>query len=353
MVYGARYVSQLTSFGGNPLTGTLLVLVQLLQGTVVSAETAVPIGFSVVNLAPNAGKQFTDAAGTFRFAGIRAGTYLLSVRQIAYAPLDTVIVVTGDTTTVRLALRRLAIELPPITITAQGACTQPGPPDRTTDPALAAVFDQLVENARRLDLLDESHPLRVKLERRVSEVTWRGDSLSPTVERITFDRRDLRHPYYPGRVVEPGWGAFHDLTVVTIATLHELGDTVFHRTHCFQLAGRDTIEGETLVRIDFAPAARLRTSDIAGSAYLDSVTYRLRFTETSLTRPEWSGIRGLRSLVARTRFRDIAPGVAVQDFMRAVTTFGFGGVASRIETQRTIEVPSCAASRDGGICGLP
>ena len=310
-----------------------------LHGTVVSAETGEALGFSTVTLLPTQTKRFTDSAGTFTFAGIRAGTYLLSVRQIAYAPLDTQIVVLGDTaTTVRLALRHLAVELPPVTITAQGACTQPGAPDRSADPALAAVFDQLVESAHRLDLLDDANPFRFRLERTVREVTWRGDTIPVTAGTIELDRRETRRPYRPGHIVGPGWGPFQDLIVVTLASLHELGDSVFHRTHCFQLAGRDTIEGETLVRIDFAPAARLGTSDIAGSAYLDSLTYRLRFTVTSLTRPERSGIRGLRTLVARTRFRDVAPGVALQDYMRAVTTFGFGPVTSRMETQSTIDV---------------
>ncbi len=309
------------------------------HGTVVSAETGQPLGFSIVTLVPTNTKRFTDSTGAFAFTTIPAGAYLLSVRQIAYGPLDTQIVVTGNTaTTVRLALRHLAVELPPITITALGACTQPGPPDRTADPALAAVFDQLVENTHRLDLLDEGNPFRFRLERTVREVNWRGDTSTVRAGTIELDRRETRRPYRPGNIVRPGWGPFEGSIVVTVASLHELGDSVFHRTHCFQLAGRDTIEGETLVRIDFAPAARLGTSDIAGSAYLDSLTYRLRFTVTSLTRPERSGIRGIRTLVARTRFRDIAPGVALQDYMRAGMTFGFGPVQSQVETQRTIDV---------------
>jgi len=311
----------------------------ILRGTVTSVETGEPLGFSVVMLRPTQAQRFTDSAGTFTFAELRAGTYLLSVRQIAYAPLDTQIVVTGDTaSTVRLALRHLAVELPPVTITAQGACTQPGAPDRSADPALAAVFAQLVENAHRLDVLDDANPVRFRLERTIREVNWRGDTSTVTAGTIELDRRETRRAYRPGNIVRPGWGPFQGTIVVTLASLHELGDSVFHRTHCFQLAGRDTIEGETLVRIDFAPAARLGTSDIAGSAYFDSLTYRLRFTVTALTRPERADIRGLRTLVARTRFRDIVPGVALQDYVRAVWTFGFGPVRNQVETQRTTDV---------------
>src|SRR5213593_1141250 len=83
------------------------------RGTVVSAETGYPLGFSIVTLHPNVGRQFTDGAGAFLFGATKSGTYLLSVRQIGYTPLDTQIVVSGDTTTrLRVALRHLAIELP-------------------------------------------------------------------------------------------------------------------------------------------------------------------------------------------------------------------------------------------------
>src|SRR5437867_8720558 len=119
-----------------------------LRGTVVSAETGYPLGFSIVTLHPNIGRQFTDAAGAFAFANTKAGTYLLSVRQIGYAPLDTQVVITGDSAPiVHIALRHLAIELPPVTIAAR-QCTNPGRPD-SSDSVLLAVFDQLQENARR------------------------------------------------------------------------------------------------------------------------------------------------------------------------------------------------------------
>src|SRR6266511_2662725 len=88
-----------------------------LRGTVVGAETGQPLGFSIVSLIPSSSKRFTNATGTFAFPDIVAGNYVLSVRQIGYAPLDTPIVVRADSaTTLVLRLRHLAIELPPVTI---------------------------------------------------------------------------------------------------------------------------------------------------------------------------------------------------------------------------------------------
>src|SRR6266550_3456650 len=94
------------SVGGNPMrvrlsprasaTAFMLLLVSApvtysqqstVHGTVVSAETGQPLGFSIVTLVPTNTKRFTDSTGAFAFTTIPAGAYLLSVRQIAYGPL--------------------------------------------------------------------------------------------------------------------------------------------------------------------------------------------------------------------------------------------------------------------------
>jgi hypothetical protein len=307
-----------------------------LRGTIVSAETGAPLGFSIVSLIPAASKRFTDAAGAFVFPNIAAGTHVVSVRQIGYTPLDTQVVLAGDsTTTVRVALRHLAIELPPVTIAGR-QCTSPGLPD-SSDAALAAVFDQLQENARRFALLADSFPFDYELEQTLGSVSVRGDTLRPSVRTLRLGSRDDR-PYEVGQVVTPGRGAWEGVWIVRTPSLEEFGNAAFVKHHCFFLAGRDTIEGETLVRIDFEPASRLAWTDMAGSAYLDSITYELRFTESSLTHPERSQLTEVATMVTRTRFRQIGSGIPVQDYLRAVTTFRFGGLRRRIETQRTIDV---------------
>lgn len=310
-----------------------------LRGTVVSAETREPLGLTIVTLHPGLGTQFTDAGGVFSFPDVGAGTYLLSVRQIGYVPLDTQIVRRADVpATLRLIMRRLAVQLPAITVVGHARCTKPGPPDREVTPALAAVFDQLMENARRLQLLADSYPFHYRLERSQRDVDRRGDSLRAQVDTIDFDQNRTRRRYQPGLVVTAGTGPFSGATVISLASLHELADSAFHAHHCFRLAGRDTIEGKSLVRIDFEPADDLPWSDIAGSAYLDSVTYALKYTETRLTRPELSNLREVRSAAARTRFREIASGVVLQDHVRAVWRYRSNARLTRVETQRLLAV---------------
>ena len=309
-----------------------------LRGTVVSAETAQPLGFSIVALHPGLGQQFTDAAGTFTFGIAKTGNYLLSIRQIGYAPFDTQLVIGDGASSVHIALRHLAIELPPVTISAT-ECTNPGPPD-SSDLALRAVFDQLQENARRFELLADSYPFRYTLELTDRELTQRGDTGPPVVKTLSFSSSDNRHhPYAVGRVVERGWGPWGSdgVLVIRSAELDDLGNPDFIASHCFHLAGRDTIGGETLVRIDFEPATRIHSTDMAGAAYLDSSTYELRYTTTRITKPERSALIDVRAVTFRTRFRNIARGVPLQDSLTAVTTYQFGR-RTNIQTQRTAEV---------------
>ena len=319
-----------------PSPGTAVTL----RGVVLGAETGGPLGLSIVRLIPVFGQRFTDQRGRFAFTSVAPGLYLLSVRQIGYSPLDTQIVVRGDAPPpiVTVVLRRLAVELPAITVTGRPVCTHPGPPDRAVTPALAAVFDQLLENARRLELLADSYPFRFRLERTFRAADKRGDSLVAEVDTLELESNETRRPYRPGLIVAPGSGPFRNRRVVSLPSLHEFGDSAFLRHHCFRLAGRDTIDGETLVRIDFEPAERLGSPDVAGSAYLDSITYQLRFTETSLTKPQRAQIQGIRSLVARIRFRDVVPGIVLHHHVRAVTTYRSGGQRSRVETQRLLAV---------------
>ena len=190
------------------LTWSQLALAQgTLRGVVTAAETSEPLGFSIVTLVPTPGKRFTDPAGVFAFPNIPAGLYLLSIRQIGYTPRDTQIVVRDDAAPfLRIALRHLAVQLPAITVTGRSSCTRPGPPDRTATPALAIVFDQLLENARRLELLADSYPFRFRLERAFQSVSKRGDSLPAEVDTLNLESTETRRPYHAGRVVEAGSG---------------------------------------------------------------------------------------------------------------------------------------------------
>ena len=306
------------------------------HGTVVSAETGEPLSFSIVSLRPGLAEHFTDQAGAFTFDGVPAGTYRLLVRQIGYTPADTTLVVgpEGDVS-VRIGLGRVAVELPPVVVTGELSCLLPGPPDAAVTPALAAVFDQLLENARRYRLLSDSFPFSFVLERTYRSVGNIRDDPPLTVDTIAQTSADERRHYRPGGVIERGEGSRRNERVMRLPTIEQFADSVFVHNHCFRLAGRDTMEGEVFVRVDFEPPARLRAPDVAGAAYLDARSYQLRYTRVRLTRPEHS-LPGVLALVATTRFREIVPGIVLHDYVRAVTTHPRH--AERIEEQRLLGV---------------
>ena len=310
-----------------------------LRGRVLAAGSGEPLAYSVVAVMPGSA-LFTDQAGAFQIPGLAPGSYRVAVRHIGYVPFDTTLAVQGSAVTITLTLQRLAVELPPVTVYAAGGCTNPGPPDAATDPALAAVFDQLVDNARRLTLLAESQPFRFRTERTTTERDAAGRALSTDVDTLNEKGTDEVRPYRRGAVVAPGRGAWTGRLVVWLPTLRQFAETAFVRTHCFRLAGRDTIEGRLLIRIDFEPATSTHTADLAGAAYLDS-TFQLRYVRASLTHPG-NVLEGVASLEATTRFREIAPGIVLQDSVHGRTRLrplpGARSPVERLEEQRLLDV---------------
>jgi hypothetical protein len=312
-----------------------------LRGRVVTAETGEPLPFTIVSLIPGSAARFSDAAGAFAITGLPPGSYRLLVRQIGYFPFDTLLALGGDSVvTVAVVLRHLAVELPVITVTAV-LCERPGPPDGGETPALAAVFDQLAENARRFALLADSRPFRFQLERKYRSVTTAGTQFSEvdTIEQVSAEER---RAYRPGRIVEfGGVGRYRTEGMVRLPGVAYFADSAFVYNHCFSLAGRDTVEGETFIRVDFEPSVAIRSTDVAGAAYLDSTTFQIRYTRVALTRPE-RVMRDVVALVATTRFREITPGIVLHDRVRAVTTLkrsrARSALVERTEEQRLLAV---------------
>jgi len=280
-------------------------------------------------------RRFTDQTGAFTFAGVAPGTYHLLARQIGYTPLDTVLAVLADSAPVlRIALSHMAIQLPPVTVTGKTTCGTAGP---VGAPELAAVFDQLLENARRFELLADSFPHRFRIERIFTTVDRQGRNEVSQVD--TFERESsFRWPYRPGRIVGPPTGPLNNDRLVRLPSLSDFADSTFVDAHCFRLVGRDTLAGSTFIRVDFAPVAALRSTDVEGAAYLDPVTYQIRYTTVRLTRPE-RGIPGVAAMVATIHFSEIAPGILLHDHVRSVETFAWSHTpAERIEEQRLLGV---------------
>jgi len=304
-------------------------------GTVVAGETGQPLPFSVVALLPAYSRRFTDQTGAFTFAGLAPGSYRLLVRQIGYNPLDTVFAVRADSVVgIRITLTHVAIQLPPVTVTGRTTCVGPR---GAIAPELAAVFDQLLENARRFELLADSFPHRFRIERVFSTVDREGRNEVSQVD--TFERESsYRWPYRPGRIVGPASGPLNNERLVRLPSLPDFADSTFVRAHCFRLVGTDTLAGSTFIRLDFTPVATLSATDVEGTAYMDPATFQIRYATVRLTRPERE-IPGVAAMAATIHFSEIAPGILMHDHVRAVETFESSHTPTeRIEEQRLLGV---------------
>ena len=299
---------------------------QAIHGHVRAAETKAPLPYSTVVLQPGLDGQFTDDSGAFTTPELPPGAYHITVRAIGYLPYDTIVVVAAQPLVLHIDLLPLAIELPPVTIVAR-ACLRPGPPVRDSEPELAAIFDQLRENAARYRLLSEAYPFRYWIERQTAD----SPPPSPRDRRVARSpvdtlelRSDVRHPYKPGGLIidQPGPHGRSERTL-RLPTVVDLADSIFHRSHCFTFAGVDTIDGSSRWRIDFLAAERMKAPDVAGSAWLDGETYELRKLVFRLTQPE-KAERALHGLEVTVDFGELLRSLTVPIHIEAVSQGGKG-----------------------------
>src|SRR6266487_6601880 len=125
-------------------------------GRVVVMGTDVPLGYSVIGFTPDGREQFTDSDGRFALRGIAAGRVRIWAKHIGHTPLDTTLnVAANDSVTLRLELPLVSIQLPAVHTLAK-VCAHLGESTPKLGAALAALFEQLKQNAERNRLLSRS-----------------------------------------------------------------------------------------------------------------------------------------------------------------------------------------------------
>ena len=281
----------------------------VISGVVRSGGAAVP--YAVVDLGAGMGRQFTDSSGTFRFAGVAPGTHRVLARQIGFRPFDSTIVkVAGTPLSIAVDLEPLVVELAAITVTTSRACTQPGPPDSTASPQLAALLEQIRVNAERYTLLADSYPFRYRMSRTFEDYDAQGRVVESTTDTIG-DVSRTRVRYRPGNVLATGLGPERTLApIVRLPTLSDFADSAFQANHCFFYAGIVDREAGQYVRFDIVPATTLRTPDIEGEVYLDAHSFQIRSATIRLTRVA-RAMPGLLSASSTLTFAELYPNILV------------------------------------------
>ncbi len=305
-----------------------------LVGSVVAAESGARLSYSAIRATPG-GEQFTTDSGTFRLRAVPAGTVHLRVRHLGYVPLDTAVdVPAGETVALRIVLKRLAISLSEVQVTAARSCARPGAPDPSADSALASIFGQLEQNAERYDLLLREYPFTATYE--ITNGVRRSDTLHATLDvRPAIVESGKHWNYSPGSAVETAPRA---AAYVNNPTLDVLVQPEFVKSHCFSYGGREAIEGDTLLEVDFRVADRIHSPDFDGSMYLEPETYLLRYSAFHLsTLPRT--LRDADSSSIFTRFDELLPGVPfVADILSTLYVSPDGKPASTEEERRRVAV---------------
>lgn len=317
----------------------------MIVGRVTVAGGDVPLGYSAVALRPGAREQFTDADGKFALNALQPGRVRLTVKHIGHVPLDTTFDIKArDSIDLHIELSLVSIRLPAIQTLAP-ACGHPGASSAVLGVELAKLLEQLKQNAEQNRLLSRSYPFEADIERKISLP-------EPALEArfVAFDtvqRGSLREwRYAPGRMLgtrEYDGGVFAGKwTTLNLPELSDFADDVFLNNHCFDYGGIEVVDGDTLLRIDFAPAPAIHQPDVGGALYLDPKTYQIRVADFALVNLTKRLRESIAGQSVHATFKEVLPGVPLPN---VVSSFVFPRDDGKppvhepaTETQRTLAV---------------
>lgn len=312
-----------------------LVSAQENTTTVIIGRVAVrgggPLPYAAVTI-NGRNQQFADSLGRFQVEGIAAGNVTLRSRRIGFSPAEQVVrIQRGDTVRVTLEMTRLAIQLPAVQTVAR-PCTNPGAPGRDADPGLVQLYQQLQQNAETFRLLSLAYPYVYATQRQF--VTTYRDSVidrSPLEELTGTSAKSWS--YEPGKMVFDRNSA----TSMHLPTLATFAEESFAKAHCFIYAGLVDVDGGRLLRMDFAPDAKIREPDVSGSIYLDPSNYQIRRSDIILSKVPYQLSGQMTGHTVRTWFAEIMPGVPIIGAVRAeVAKLREGEVVT--EMQQVVQV---------------
>ncbi|MEX2177694.1 MAG: carboxypeptidase regulatory-like domain-containing protein [Gemmatimonadaceae bacterium] len=279
------------------------------SGTVVLRDYGQPLGYTTIAVLAQGRQLLATDSGTFLLRDLPAGEVRLRFKRIGFVPKDTAFTVaTGDSARVRIEMTRLVISLPSVVV--DGSCT-----DRTPLEAppvnIAALFDQVRQNAERMRLLAQEKPFTIHttFEQGLRD---RDNDIIGARTVLTDSRPPMpTHPYAPGQVIRQGLLSGRPAQIVKLPELPDLADTAFTNNHCLSYAGQERFESDSVIRVDFEPVPRLaREVDIAGIIYLRVGDYQIVGLMMWLNRIPANN-RVVRDYAVRARFRELVSGIPV------------------------------------------
>lgn len=246
-----------------------------LTGLVQDSATGRPVAYALVVVVGKEQRVFASESGRFVLIGLGSGRLTIRVQQIGYRAVTLALTVStdadgsGGAPGLVVPLVRRPVILPEIVV--QGDVCTGSLALGTTDEG-ESVIDEALKGAERLLVLEKSYPFRAMFEQHMSRQNSEHQDLRRWIDTMVFDSRSAPG-YRRGRVLTGPRGPYQ---VANYFTTSDLAREEFRNSHCFWYAGRDTSRnGSPAHRIDFAPLAKAKSADWAGSLLIDSATMML------------------------------------------------------------------------------
>lgn len=276
-----------------------------LTGQVRDIETGQPVRYALVIVAERDARAFTSESGRFSLAGIGAGEYNLQVRQIGYAPLTLLLRVVREDFApapdpLVIEVRRQALVLPEVTVTAT-VCLDPRKQTHSTE--AQAILDQAVTNGERILTLAKEYPLESSFEVLRAGFTAQDSALWFRWD-TTVSHSEETEGYRRGRVMVNRAGR---PAVIQYFLTSDIAKKEFRENHCLWVRGEEVLDSIRVIRIDFAPAERIGSTDWEGSIFLHAATGLLWRSHAQLTKVPKNSRGGLVSASCEVTYTEIVP----------------------------------------------
>lgn len=272
---GATLLCLIAASAGSRTLGAQAAGAGGVRGRAYAAADRTPIAYALIRLSPAgaagpARTAITDGEGTFAFAGVRPGTYRLSLERIGYESEATepFAVAAGETVERALASRPTAIALAPIVATPECRTST----DLGQNARLAALWGEVRKALETSRAFADGYYYTYEQRQ-----YWSSDAesarLDSLVTRVVNDPR-LPNPNRDRR----GWGRADLFELhLEIPDGREILDPAFLATHCLE---GDVGQTADAMEFGFRPVrTRQRRIDIRGVVRVDPRTLQMKEIE--------------------------------------------------------------------------
>jgi hypothetical protein len=306
----------------------------ILRGSVIRSDSS-PAPYPSVEVIEAKQRRFGDADGKFSVR-VKPGRYHVRVRQIGFAPKDTVITILGDTPPLVVKMVAVPLILTQVAVKARVHCEVGGVD--STDEILWGMFSAVRENAVRELLLRRSYPFEYLVEVSMTDTPASGRRpQKPSMDTLIY-RSDAILPYARGGIVftdrtDPR-GAWDRMRVPAMI---DFADDNFVRSHCFDYGNTETGD----YSISFMPLDAIKVPDVAGTITIDTTTYVVRTASVKLTHANQVA-PGYERMEVNTTYRELLPKLALPVVIETTQQYSAGPpnpmlfVASETQTIQTL-----------------